>query len=124
MVEHLLAKEDVASSSLVTRSNLRLKRSRRRKAGASDVVLAKADFICASSYGWQAKVVSQIELSETRATVHSGGYENYVALPLAIRRARRHIFLFCLVDNVQDERYAAGFAQKMGPTKNEKISEK
>ena len=31
MVEHLLAKEDVASSSLVTRSSLRLERSGKRK---------------------------------------------------------------------------------------------
>ncbi len=34
VVEHLLAKEDVASSSLVTRSSLRLERERKAEAGA------------------------------------------------------------------------------------------
>jgi putative endonuclease len=51
VVEHLLAKEDVASSSLVTRSSLRLKAQRQAKAGASAVVLAKADLIQKATAG-------------------------------------------------------------------------
>jgi hypothetical protein len=53
VVEHLLAKEDVASSSLVTRSSLlSSQRSVEAKAGASALALAKADPV--TSYGWQA----------------------------------------------------------------------
>jgi hypothetical protein len=43
VVEHLLAKEDVASSSLVTRSNLRLKRSAERRLERVRRSLAEAD---------------------------------------------------------------------------------
>jgi hypothetical protein len=43
VVEHLLAKEDVASSSLVTRSSLRLERGARRRLERCAIALAKAD---------------------------------------------------------------------------------
>ena len=55
VVEHLLAKGDVASSSLVTRSSLRFERSLEVEAGASAVALAKAD--TQTSYGWQASLL-------------------------------------------------------------------
>ena len=57
MVEHLLAKEDVASSSLVTRSSLRLKRSAKRRLERVRRSLTKADRPNGSSYGWQASLV-------------------------------------------------------------------
>jgi hypothetical protein len=56
VVEHLLAKEDVASSSLVTRSSLRLKRSAKRRLERCAVALAKADRPKPPSYGWQASL--------------------------------------------------------------------
>ena len=57
MVEHLLAKEDVASSSLVTRSSLRLERSARRRLERVRRSLAKADRPKTPSYGWQASLL-------------------------------------------------------------------
>ena len=51
VVEHLLAKEDVASSSLVTRSSLRLERSEEQR----------LERRATRSYGWQAS--RQITLS-------------------------------------------------------------
>ena len=57
VVEHLLAKEDVASSSLVTRSSLRLERSARRRLERVRRSLAKADRPKTPSYGWQASLL-------------------------------------------------------------------
>ena len=58
MVEHLLAKEDVASSSLVTRSSFRLERCTKAEAGArGPELIVKADRPIGSSYGWQAGLV-------------------------------------------------------------------
>ena len=57
MVEHLLAKEDVASSSLVTRSSLRLKRSAKRRLERVRRSLAKADRPKTPSYGCQASLL-------------------------------------------------------------------
>jgi putative endonuclease len=54
VVEHLLAKEDVASSSLVTRSSLRLECSAKRRLERVRRSLAKADRLNPLSYGWQA----------------------------------------------------------------------
>ena len=64
VVEHLLAKEDVASSSLVTRSSLRLKCSAKRRLERCAVASAKADRPKPPSYGWQAEV--KIDLGGTR----------------------------------------------------------
>ena len=57
VVEHLLAKEDVASSSLVTRSSLRLERSAKRGLERVRRSLAKADRPKTPSYGWQASLL-------------------------------------------------------------------
>src|SRR5436189_3942772 len=58
LVEHHLAKVDVASSSLVTRSSLRLKRcAKARGGGARAGALAKSERPSGSSYGWQASLV-------------------------------------------------------------------
>jgi hypothetical protein len=56
VVEHLLAKEDVASSSLVTRSSLRLEHGAKRRLERCAVALAKADRPKLPSCGWQASL--------------------------------------------------------------------
>jgi putative endonuclease len=57
LVEHHLAKVDVASSSLVTRSSLRLKRSAIEGWSERAVPWAKVGRLNPRSYGWQASLV-------------------------------------------------------------------
>ena len=58
VVEHLLAKEDVASSSLVTRSSFRSAAQRLTKAGASaPTPRRRRTAQRPPSYGWQARVL-------------------------------------------------------------------
>jgi hypothetical protein len=61
VVEHLLAKEDVASSSLVTRSSLRLERSAKRRLDRS---LGEGGPRGEPSYGWQASQMTWVALNE------------------------------------------------------------
>ncbi len=70
MVEHLLAKEDVASSSLVTRSSLRLERSEEQRLERRAVALREGGLRrAARSYGWQASVKSHCP--ETQLAIQS-----------------------------------------------------
>ncbi len=70
MVEHLLAKEDVASSSLVTRSSLRLERSEEQRLERRALALREGGLRRpARSYGWQP--TSKSVCPETQVPIHS-----------------------------------------------------
>jgi putative endonuclease len=83
VVEHLLAKEDVASSSLVTRSSLRLERSGKRRLSA--IASAKADLL------WRSKLLLAGQPSKPMYYVYllkseSHPSEQYVGLTRDLRR--------------------------------------
>jgi putative endonuclease len=84
VVEHLLAKEDVASSSLVTRSSLRF-RVAYAKGWSVRRSLGEGELTCDKSYGWQAIVMHYVYLLQSE----SHPRQRYIGITSDLKRRLR-----------------------------------